>query len=241
MGIVDESWIGSYVSDTGIGGTPIGDYDYRSVMHYPNYQRDGRWVFTSKTSFPTDQIAPYNHLSEGDVQFLRRYYGGPAQVCFYEHPNYQGNEFCSNADNAQLFARQDDVISSVRVPSGSQVTLYADPGFTGQALQLNGDVADLALHGFDNSVTSFRMSAPQVCFYEHPNYQGRSFCTNVDNAQLFNIWDDVISSVRVPGGSVVTVYADPGFSGRGLQFSGDVPDLTPHGFDNITTSLRIGH
>ena len=58
---------------------PIGTYDFESMMHYRNFQRNGRWVFESKTGFPNQFIGNdrINGFSPGDLSSIAAIYGNP--------------------------------------------------------------------------------------------------------------------------------------------------------------------
>jgi hypothetical protein len=67
-----------YEIDRGSGGTPIGAYDFESMMHYLNYQVNGRWIFEPKTGFPPAQVGNnrVNTFTPGDLQAIQAIYGG---------------------------------------------------------------------------------------------------------------------------------------------------------------------
>jgi Alpha-L-arabinofuranosidase B (ABFB) domain/Astacin (Peptidase family M12A) len=68
-----------YDIDKGSAGTPIGDYDFESMMHYNNYKVNGRWIFEPKMGFPPEQIGNgrYNTFTPGDLQAVAAIYGTP--------------------------------------------------------------------------------------------------------------------------------------------------------------------
>ncbi len=65
--------------DTGSGGTPIGKYDFESMMHYSNAKVNGRWIFEPKNGFPPEQIGNgrYNTFSPDDLYAIEALYGKP--------------------------------------------------------------------------------------------------------------------------------------------------------------------
>jgi Alpha-L-arabinofuranosidase B (ABFB) domain/Astacin (Peptidase family M12A) len=67
-----------YEIKLGPEGTPIGDYDFQSIMHYPNSQVNGRWVFEPKNGFPPDQVGAeiVNTFTPGDLAAIKAIYGG---------------------------------------------------------------------------------------------------------------------------------------------------------------------
>jgi Alpha-L-arabinofuranosidase B (ABFB) domain/Astacin (Peptidase family M12A) len=68
-----------YEIDRGSAGTPIGAYDFESMMHYLNYQVNGRWIFEPKNGFPPAQIGNnrVNTFTPGDLQAIEAIYGAP--------------------------------------------------------------------------------------------------------------------------------------------------------------------
>ncbi len=84
--------------------------------------------------------------------------------------------------------------------------------------------------------------AGTVVMYENINYGGasRSFAVG-SYSNVGSDWNDRASSIRVPSGTVVSVYVDGGFGGRCENLRSDDADLrdNPIGNDTIT-SLKVG-
>jgi predicted chitinase len=78
-------------------------------------------------------------------------------VCFFEHTEYRGASFCTEADSAWVGAAWNDRISSVRVPAGTQVELFWDVNYAGRALTLSGDAPNLVSLNFNDAASSFRV------------------------------------------------------------------------------------
>lgn len=165
-----------------------------------------------------------------------------ADVCFFEHYNYQGASYCTSAASGEVAAAVADRISSVRVPAGARVTLYQHSGFTGSTLQLTADAPNLTDRGFNNLTSSFKVAAEAppaaaVCFYEDYDYRGASECTSATGGEI-QVLTDRVSSVKVPAGVKLSLYENGGASGRMLVLSGDAPNLAMAGFNNLTSSFR---
>jgi hypothetical protein len=79
-----------------------------------------------------------------------------ADVCFFEHYNYQGASHCTSATSGEVGAAVADRISSVKVPAGVKLSLYENGGASGRMLVLSGDAPNLAMAGFNNLTSSFR-------------------------------------------------------------------------------------
>jgi predicted chitinase len=80
-------------------------------------------------------------------------------VCFFEHTEYRGASFCSEADSAWVGAPWNDRISSVRVPAGTQVDMFFDINYGGRALTIGSDTANLVSLNFNDFASSFRIRA----------------------------------------------------------------------------------
>lgn len=81
-----------------------------------------------------------------------------------------------------------------------------------------------------------------VVLYADINYGGVSFGYGPGTySNIGSTWNDRASSIRVPAGTVVSVYEDGGFGGRCETFRGNDADLrdNPIGNDTIT-ALKVG-
>ena len=80
-----------------------------------------------------------------------------------------------------------------------------------------------------------------VCFYENINYGGRYFCsaagTSTPGVSSGN--NDEISSIRLFGDAVVTVYRDPNFRGQSRVIDSSVSDLRSLGFNDRISSYQV--
>jgi len=66
----------------------------------------------------------------------------------------------------------------------------------------------------------------RVCVYQDIRFQGAEQCYSVgDEISNLGRRNNAISSIRIFGGALVTVYEDTNFRGRSMQFTADVPDL----------------
>ena len=81
-----------------------------------------------------------------------------------------------------------------------------------------------------------------VCFYEDINYGGRYFCADAGTStpQVSSGDNDEISSVRVFGNAVTTVYRDPNFRGQSRVIDSSVSDLRAMGFNDRISSYEVG-
>lgn len=78
-----------------------------------------------------------------------------------------------------------------------------------------------------------RVNCDLPVFYEHDNFRGRGFIARQSQSNLHKVkvsgkhMGDLFSSMCVPRGWEVTVYADPGFKGKSFRFSG------PQSFEDL--------
>ena len=80
-----------------------------------------------------------------------------------------------------------------------------------------------------------------VCFYEDINYGGRYFCSAAgeSTSRVSSGNNDEISSIRIFGDAVATVYRDPNFRGQSRVFDSSVSDLRSFGFNDRISSYQV--
>jgi hypothetical protein len=80
-----------------------------------------------------------------------------------------------------------------------------------------------------------------VCFYEDINFNGRYFCSAVGSVTegVPSGMNDRISSVRVFGNAVATVYRDPNLRGQAKVIDYDVRDMRGMGFNDRVSSYSV--
>ena len=86
-----------------------------------------------------------------------------------------------------------------------------------------------------------RMPQNGACFFEDANFRGDYFCVR-DSDRLMRMpsgMGDRISSVRVLGGSEVTVFRDSGLRGRSARFINDIRDLKREGWNDQISSIDV--
>jgi len=96
----------------------------------------------------------------------------------------------------------------------------------------------------------YQESAPQdtetdsaeVIVYKDRNFAGKSLALKKGQykmGQLSKVGNDTISSLRVPEGYTVTLYADDNFKGKTLTCDSDTPWLGDYHFNDITSSIVV--
>ena len=115
-----------------------------------------------------------------------------------------------------------------------------------------GLVAGLCLAPGENAAAQFdrgndRSGGDQVCVYKDINYYGAQQCYRPgEEVPNLGAQNNSISSIRVYGGTTITVYEKAAFGGRSAEFTSDVSDLGKRMMAGNTTwsdriiSLRIG-
>ena len=80
-----------------------------------------------------------------------------------------------------------------------------------------------------------------ACFYKDADYRGPRVCVAAGEALESVPWhlNDEISSIRTFGRVEVTVYRDPKFRGRSVQFLQNVPDLLFERWNDRVSSIQI--
>ena len=81
-----------------------------------------------------------------------------AQVCFFEHVNYGGANFCVGVGKANVSAAWNDRVSSVRVPAGLRVEVMQHYNAGGRKLVLTGDTASLIPLAFNDLLSSYAVT-----------------------------------------------------------------------------------
>ncbi len=82
----------------------------------------------------------------------------------------------------------------------------------------------------------------EVIVYRDSNYAGKSLALKAGKyrmSQLSKVGNDAISSIRVPEGYTVTLYADDNYKGRTLTCDSDISWLGNHKFNDITSSIVV--
>lgn len=82
---------------------------------------------------------------------------GEAVVCFYEHVDYAGASYCTDAGAAQMPTGWNDRASSARVQPGHTVRLYQHNNYGGASLALTGNEPNLVARGFNDAMSSFKV------------------------------------------------------------------------------------
>jgi hypothetical protein len=89
------------------------------------------------------------------------------------------------------------------------------------------------------AVAAAAATPAQVCFFEHANFGGASVCRNFTTSWVGETWNDRISSVRVPAGYKVELFAELNFRGASVTLTADNANLTGAGLNDAVSSIRV--
>ncbi len=156
-------------------------------------------------------------------------------ACFYDQPNYQGNEYCYGVgDVATLDSSVNNLFESVRVPQNIEVFGFNYSYFSGTKEIYTADTAVLgslnkaleSLKIYDLSVRQFNPSGSNVCFYTQPGFEGAEFCYGIgDHGQLDPLLRNLFQSVRVPQNVEVFGFNYSYFNGIKEIYSADTAEF----------------
>jgi hypothetical protein len=170
------------------------------------------------------------------------------QVVLYDLSNYSGISQgfgVGRHDLPNSTVIGDNRASAIRVPAGLRVTAFIHASFGGEARVFTSNT-DLVAAGFSDAISSIVVSLasdPQldvVSFYENANFAGERVVYGVGSGLFYStLWDQRVSSVRVPSGFKLTLYNGLWrYSAESRIFTTDA-NLAAHNFDNKTRSFLI--
>jgi len=182
-----------------------------------------------------------------------------AQVTFYEHEGFQGQNLIANQEVRNFAQSGFNDRASSAVVVGNRWEVCEDARFNGRCVVLRpGRYPSLAAMGLNDRISSVRavnasaqiedhryvpMPAPataQVTFYEYERFQGRHFTANqqVGNFERFGFNDRASSAIVL--GERWEVCEDARFNGRCVVLRpGRYPSLAAMGLNDRVSSVRI--
>ncbi|TKC06231.1 hypothetical protein [Pedobacter frigoris] len=145
----------------------------------------------------------------------------------------------------------DNDISALKLGIGNKITLYDGDNFSGTTLSLLKDDDCLADNSFNDKASSFIFlpvavgNTLKANFYKHCSYGGYNIVLGIGGyttAQLTaaGITNNDISSIKVPAGLKVTLYADDNYRGTKYVINSNTNvSCLPAAFNDSTSSLII--
>lgn len=171
------------------------------------------------------------------------------QITMYADCDYQGESrrFDIGRYNWNQLGLGGDALSSLKVPIGYTVKLYEHADFNGISITVTSDVACLVDRDFNDRMSSFEVSrtttsgGTTVTMYNDCEYQGdsRTFGVGRYNWNQFGLPNDEISSLKVPAGFSIKLYADADFTGESIIITSDMPCLVTRNFNDVVSSFEV--
>ncbi|QDS34091.1 hypothetical protein [Brevibacillus brevis] len=175
---------------------------------------------------------------------------GPPVAYLCEDADYQG--YCLGLYAGTRINKLDekffnDKASSIKILDNRyNVTVFEHLNWTGRSTTYLFSDRDMSDEKIGNDeASSFYVSEHQE---EHlyDNYGMSGDWIKVTSSASTIPLNDKISSIRIVGPYDITIFEHANFTGRSLSFSGNaylegttIPDLVPHGFNDITSSILI--
>lgn len=207
------------------------------------------------------EIATVNKLATNNL--YGQQYG---RVTLYSDAGYKGNTAVLGEGYHALKdfgGVGNDALTSLRIPYGFEVTLFSDDNFQGDQISFTSDVSGLPRNWNDktSSILIKRVNTNSSnTSYNRGNANTRYSGYNNDRVQLFEdtdysgsrvslgegdyqgssmgIKNDALSSISVPSGYIVTLFADANFSGQRMVLTSDRSNLGDSWNDKVS-SIRI--
>lgn len=179
-----------------------------------------------------------------------------AVAYLYQGSNYTGSYEVLRLDATNRVLKYQNRASSVRINysgPGKRPALVLYDGANENGLYTHyiyDSVANFNKIGFNDLASSFAYMAtdvevststdPYIVLYEEKNYQGPGYTIfyteNVMN--LPSVLNDKISSIKVHGDIILSVYEHSNLGGEFVQvIKGGIADLSKHRFDNRASSI----
>jgi hypothetical protein len=135
-----------------------------------------------------------------------------------------------------------DTIRSIRVPDCWRVTLYEHAGFTGSTQVLTRDAAELA--SMSGQVSSILIEMPPwgATIHKDASYKGTSRTLmpgRYASLSSLGFKDNTVSSVTVPSGWRVTLFAGEAFDDAATVLTSSTSNLATLGENDSTSSVVV--
>ncbi len=162
------------------------------------------------------------------------------KVTVYEHKDYGGRsqELPVGRYNMDQLSIGNDIISSIKIPTGVIVTVYEHADFEGKTKLLTEDTTYI---GKDfNDKTSSIVVELAVKIFKDANYEGKSQTLPLGsyNMKKLDIGNDKLSSIKIPLGLMVTLFEHKDFNGRMKTFIEDTAYVGDD-FNDITSGILV--
>ncbi len=156
------------------------------------------------------------------------------EVTIFENVGFSGRSqvlAVGRYDSKQL-AIGDNVLSSLKVPAGMEAILYEDSQFGGRKIAFAGDTSNVGDFSDKTSSIEVREKPPAraaqgVTIFTDPSFAGKSVTLGVGHHNLaaLAIGQDSVSSLKVPAGWRITLFADADARGLATTYAADTASL----------------
>ncbi|HPJ29786.1 MAG TPA: beta/gamma crystallin-related protein [Methanothrix sp.] len=174
-------------------------------------------------------------------------YKGDKVATIFEHKNFKGRsqELGIGKYDINLLTIGNDAVSSLKVPSGLRVILYEHSRFQGKSKTFSG-----GNHGtvddFNDKTSSIIVADESkiITLYNGFNWAGgkqQNLGIGRYDVDVLKggVGNDKLSSIWIPDGITVRLYADSGFTGDSVNVKGSIANLRDIGFNQKTSSLVV--
>ena len=165
-----------------------------------------------------------------------------ADVTIYQDINFGGPSQQLTVGEYDVNSLQigNDQLTSLQIPAGIKVTLFENAGFTGKSKVFTTDTPYVG-DDFNDLTSSIKIEG-LVTIYQDAYFGGANQQLGQGDHDMnsLQIGNDQLSSLQVPDGLIVTLFADAGFQGVTRTFTADTA-FVGQDFNDVTSSIRIGN
>lgn len=159
----------------------------------------------------------------------------------FEHADYAGTRKAlppRRYANPGALGFPNDQISSVRVPAGLSVEVFEHADFRGESRRLTKDTHWIG-RTWNDRVSSL-IVREEVAIYQHARFRGaaKTLQAGKFNARELGIGAGELSSIRVPPGSTVILYAHDGQDQAFMTLTDSTPYVGDE-WNDLTTSIEV--
>ncbi|WP_133309773.1 peptidase inhibitor family I36 protein [Parashewanella spongiae] len=147
------------------------------------------------------------------------------KICLYEHPEYQGEEWCYGVENISWIGdHRNDQVSSIKLYGRAFVTVFGHGSFKGKQTKILANTYKMG--ALDDSISSFKVGTRKsnnfACLFENNGFRGTPYCLeeNQEQNDLDNtaIGRNSAESLLISGKVTTELYEYP-YLDKGRQWS----------------------
>ena len=165
-------------------------------------------------------------------------------VCFYEHDDLLGAEYCYAAGaEVPSLDGAGDRFSSFKTYGNAYATIYEHPNYTGAntTVMMNSFNMDYLNDKVSSLKIALRKRKDFACVFEHTNYSGTGSCAEAGSGVPYMPFYNGASSILVAGNAIVNGYAYDNYntSQRYAGFYRSYGNLNEVGWNDDFDSFRV--